>query len=177
MKKRALVAAMAAALVLSQNTMVFAASSSSSGTSVVKTTVIASEVSSNTADTDVSQVRGEEDALVGLKEENANQIRQMNKGTALSGLGIKNLDLSGYKLLDKTNAIMTYKKGTKTEKTGNVSMTLSVPNLTAGLTVQILFFNNMTGRWQIITPNSVDAAKKQVTITIPNSGTVAVIYK
>ena len=177
MKKRALVVAMATALVLSQNTMVFAAGSSSSSTSVVTTTVTKGEVSSNTADTDVSPVQGEEDALVGLKEENANQIRQMNKGTALTSLGINNLDLAGYKLLNKTSAIMTYQKGTKIEKTGNVTMTLSVPNLKTGLTVQVLFFNNMTGRWQIITPNGVDATNKQLTVTIPNSGTVAVIYK
>lgn len=176
MKKRALVVAMATALVLSQNTMVFAAGSSSSSTSVV-TTITKGEVSSNTADTDVSPVQGEEDALVGLKEENANQIRQMNKGTALTSLGINNLDLAGYKLLNKTSAIMTYKKGTKIEKTGNVTMTLSVPNLKTGLTVQVLFFNNMTGRWQLITPSGVDATQKQLTVTIPNSGTVAVIYK
>ena len=102
----------------------------------------------------------------------------MNKGADLNSLGIKNLDLSGYKLLNKTRAIMTYEKGTKIEKKGNTTITLSVPNMKSGLSnVQILFFNNMTGRWQTITPVRVDGTHKQVTVTIPNSGTVAVMYK
>lgn len=176
MKKRAMVAAMATALVLSQSTLVFAAGSPDAGMELTNATTYDSGNSSE--DTYGNAVEGEEDALKGLDETNKNQIRQMNKGADLNSLGIKNLDLSGYKLLNKTRAIMTYEKGTKIEKKANTTITLSVPNMKSGLSnVQILFFNNMTGRWQTITPVRVDNAHKQVTVTIPNSGTVAVMYK
>lgn len=177
MKKRALIAAMATALVLSQNVTAFAFGSIDSQMEVVGvTTTSGSEIGSD--DTDVMAVKGEEDALAGLDETNKNQIRQMNKGTDLNSLGIKNLDLFGYKLLNKTRAIMTYQKGTKIEKRGNITIILSVPNLKNGLSnVQLMFFNNMTGRWQIIKPEYIDNANKRITVTIPNSGTVAVMYK
>lgn len=177
MKKRAMVVAMATALVLSQNTLVFAAVSPDSGMKLTNVTTT-NDSGNSSEDTYGNAVEGEEDALNGLDETNKNQIRQMNKGADLNSLGIKNLDLSGYKLLNKTRAIMTYEKGTKIEKKANTTITLSVPNMKSGLSnVQILFFNNMTGRWQTITPVRVDGAHKQVTVTIPNSGTVAVMYK
>lgn len=184
MKKKAVFAALAAALVLSQNTMTYAAGSSSSDSEIIQEEKVEmsngnSRFGSNamTDDTYATFVEGEKDAVAGLKKENADQIQAMNSGADLSKLGM-GLDLTGYKTLNKSKAIMTYKKGTRIEKTGNVTLTLYIPNLIKDLgNVQILFFNNMRGKWELIKPDVVNEAKKRVTITIPNSGTVSVIYK
>ena len=73
---------------------------------------------------------------------------------------------------------MTYQAGTRVEKTGATNMPVYVPNLVEGLgIVQVLFYNNMTSKWELITPTSVDVANKMIHVTIPNSGTFSVIYK
>ena len=47
---------------------------------------------------------------------------------------------------------MTYQAGTRVEKTGATNMPVYVPNLVEGLgTVQVLFYNNMTSKWELIT--------------------------
>ena len=46
-------------------------------------------------------------------------------------------------------------------------MPVYVPNLVEGLgTVQVLFYNNMTSKWELITPTSVDVANKMIHVTI-----------
>ena len=62
---------------------------------------------------------------------------------------------------------MTYQAGTRVEKTGATNMPVYVPNLVEGLgTVQVLFYNNMTSKWELITPTSVDVANKMIHVTI-----------
>ena len=195
MKKRAVMAAMVAALVLSQATTAFAAGSTSSGGSgrATVSATYADEVSvtlngntttpnyggeaSNGA-TSVAFVKGETHAVAGLPNGIVDTINAINRNKAdLANVGT-GLDLKGYNALIGTHAIMTYQAGTQVEKTGDVSIDLYVPNLVDGLgNVEILFYNNMTGRWQLIKPASVNTKTKVVTVTIPNSGTISVIYK
>lgn len=121
-------------------------------------------------DTGIEFVQGSESAVSGLPETVVSTINAINTGTGL--------DLSGYNALVGTTAVMTYQAGTRVEKTGATNMPVYVPNLVEGLgTVQVLFYNNMTSKWELITPTSVDVAKKMIHVTIPNSGTFSVIYK
>lgn len=121
-------------------------------------------------DTGIEFVQGSESAVSGLPETVVSTINAINTGTGL--------DLSGYNALVGTTAVMTYQAGTRVEKTGATNMPVYVPNLVEGLgTVQVLFYNNMTSKWELITPTSVDVANKMIHVTIPNSGTFSVIYK
>ena len=120
---------------------------------------------------------GGQAAVSGLPETVVSTINAINTGTGLAEAGT-GLDLSGYNALVGTTAVMTYQAGTRVEKTGATNMPVYVPNLVEGLgTVQVLFYNNMTSKWELITPTSVDVAKKMIHVTIPNSGTFSVIYK
>ena len=128
-------------------------------------------------DTGIEFVQGSESAVSGLPETVVSTINAINTGTGLAEAGT-GLDLSGYNALVGTTAVMTYQAGTRVEKTGATNMPVYVPNLVEGLgTVQVLFYNNMTSKWELITPTSVDVAKKMIHVTIPNSGTFSVIYK
>ena len=191
MKKRAVMAAMVAALVLSQSTAAFAANSDSAGGSsrVNFDNEVSITLNGNTTTpnyggeasngaTSVAFVKGETHAVAGLPNGIVDTINAINRNKAdLANVGT-GLDLKGYNALIGTHAIMTYQAGTKVEKTGDVSIDLYVPNLVDGLgNVEILFYNNMTGRWQLIKPASVNTKTKVVTVTIPNSGTISVIYK
>ena len=128
-------------------------------------------------DTGIEFVQGSESAVSGLPEAVVSTINAINTGNSLAEAGT-GLDLSGYNALVGTTAVMTYQAGTRVEKTGATNMPVYVPNLVEGLgTVQVLFYNNMTSKWELITPTSVDVAKKMIHVTIPNSGTFSVIYK
>ena len=128
-------------------------------------------------DTGIEFVQGSDNAVIGLPANVVSSISTINSGASLTSANT-GIDLTGYNALVGTTAVMTYQAGTRTEKTGTVTMPLYVPNLMDGLgTVQVLFYNNMTGQWQLINPNSVDTAKKMVYVTIPNSGTFSVVYK
>ena len=124
-------------------------------------------------DTGIEFVQGSESAVSGLPETVVSTINAINTGNSLAEAGT-GLDLSGYNAL----VVMTYQAGTRVEKTGATNMPVYVPNLVEGLgTVQVLFYNNMTSKWELITPTSVDVANKMIHVTIPNSGTFSVIYK
>lgn len=116
-------------------------------------------------------------ATVGLPEAVVNTINGINAGQTLSNV-VPGVDLTGYNALTGTHAIMTRVPGTATEKLGSAQTPLYVPNLIDGLgTVQVLYFNNHTGRWELLTPSSIDVASKTLWVTIPGSGTLSVVYR
>lgn len=128
-------------------------------------------------DTGIEFVQGSDSAVSGLPEDVVSSIQAINSGNSLTQAGT-GLDLNGYNALVGTTAVMTYQAGTRVEKTGATDLPLYVPNLVEGLgTVQVLFYNNMTSKWELLTPTSIDAANKMIHVTIPNSGTFSVIYK
>ena len=128
-------------------------------------------------DTGIEFVQGSDSAVSGLPEDVVSSIQAINSGNSLTQAGT-GLDLNGYNALVGTTAVMTYQAGTRVEKTGATDLPLYVPNLVEGLgTVQVLFYNNMTSKWELLTPTSLDAANKMIHVTSPNSGTFSVIYK
>ena len=115
-------------------------------------------------------------ATVGLPEAVVNTINGINAGQTLSDV-VPDVNLTGYNALTGTHAIMTRVPGTATEKMGSAQTPLYVPNLIEGLgTVQVLYFNNHTGRWELLTPSRIDYASKTLWVTIPGSGTLSVVY-
>ena len=116
-------------------------------------------------------------ATVGLPETVLSTISGINSGNNLNET-VPGVDLTGYNALIGTHAIMTREVGTAVEKLGSVQVPLYVPNLIDGLgTVQVLYFNNHTGRWELITPSRIDTASKTLWVTLPGSGTLTVVYR
>ena len=193
MKKRAVIVAMVAAMAMAQATTAFAAGSTSGGGSgrATVSATMADEVSitsngtttpsfggaATVGDTDVAFVKGETHAVIGLPTNVMQTVGSINRNKSVADVNT-GLDLTGYNALIGTHAVMTYKAGTTVEKTGNVTIDIYVPNLISGLgDVEVLFYNNMTGKWQLIKPSAVNTGNKTITVTIPNSGTISVIYK
>ena len=53
-----------------------------------------------------------------------------------------------------------------------------VPNLVSNVNnVQVLFYDNATGQWQLIPAVKVDPVTKTVAVNVPGSGTLSVVYK
>lgn len=160
-------------------------SSTSSGTTIVagngqkvetSTTVTAGGSSTVVGDTAVSYATGVA-ATAGLPEAAVAAINGINEGKTLSDV-VKDVDVSGYKALTGTNAIITKDAATGTVKTGAVEVTLYVPNLVDGLqNVSVLFYDNVTGKWTLLPVTKVDPATKTVVTTVTGSGTYTVVYK
>ncbi len=88
------------------------------------------------------------------------------------------MNLKAYNALTGTHAIMSREIGTDVEKLGSSQVPLYIPNLIDGLgTVQVLYFNNHTGRWELLNPTRIDMASKTLWVTIPGSGTLSVVYR
>ena len=116
-------------------------------------------------------------ATVGLPEAVVNTINGINAGQTLSQV-VPDVNLEGYNALIGTHAIMAREVGTATEKLGSSQVPLYIPNLIDGLgTVQVLYFNNHTGRWELLNPTRIDTASKTLWVTIPGSGTLSVVYR
>ena len=116
-------------------------------------------------------------AVAGLPESVVSAINGINSGRPLSE-AVPGVDLTGYNALIGTHAIMIKDAATNTEKTGLVEVPLYVPNLIGGLgDVEVLFYNNMTGIWQLIKPTRVDAESKMLWFGVPGSGTLSIVYK
>lgn len=116
-------------------------------------------------------------ATEGLPGGVVSEINQINDGKLLSEV-VKEIDLTGYHALTGTHAIVTMDANSGTVKTGAVEVSLYVPNLLENLTtVQVLFYDNATGKWQLIPVLKVDVQSKTITVSVPGSGTLSVVYK
>lgn len=159
-------------------------SSTSSGTTIVAGngqkvnagTTVTGGSSTVVGNTSVSYATGVA-ATAGLPETAVAAINGINEGKALSDV-VKDVDVSGYKALTSTNAIVTKDVTTGAVKTGAVEVTLYVPNLVDGLqNVSVLFYDNLTGKWTLLPVTKVDPATKTVVTTVSGSGTYTVVYK
>lgn len=192
MKKRFIMAALAAALTISQGMSVFAAGSIHSGSSVDSDYDIGKRneevwgtkagnsqnltVENGDGRIKVSLATGEA-ATAGLPEQVVSSIQSINSGAALD-TATGNTELAGYKTLTGTQAVVTRSAADDQVVTGQTEISIYVPNLTSSLNnVQILFYDNATGRWSVLAPVSVDMASKTVRVNINGSGTFAVVYK
>ena len=204
MKKKAVVIAMAAALAVSQYAAVFAANSPGTGVVIpnedsdgdydigerVDQVTGGSSSASGTGNSSAATPGGQTAAQITVPTESGTASQsggqavvgdtgiEFVQGSESAVSGLPETVVSTNNALVGTTAVMTYQAGTRVEKTGATNMPVYVPNLVEGLgTVQVLFYNNMTSKWELITPTSVDVAKKMIHVTIPNSGTFSVIYK
>lgn len=144
------------------------------GGGTVQTNDRGQAVIGNTA---VEFVKGASDQTVGLPSNVVSTINGINSGAALNSVGT-GIDLNGYNALVGTNAVMTKDAQTNAETQGAVELPLYIPNLVDGLgTVQVLYYDNHTGQWQLINPNRIDTASKTLWVTVPGSGTLSVVYK
>ena len=115
-------------------------------------------------------------AIAGLPKEVVDKINGINEGKDLKTLFGRE-DLAGYTALNKTSAIVSRDSKTMAVKDTKSVNILNVPNFVEGLKKPIiLFYNNATGRWEILEISAIDAAKKEVTVTIPGSGTFIIAY-
>lgn len=195
MKKKIAIVMLSAALAASQGVTAMAARSSSSSSSVYTDSTTSTTTSNPTGfvsgtgtvssngnsitigDSKFHMVAGAKDSVAGLPQTIVNSIDSINAGKELTQAGT-GIDLTGYKALVKTTAMMLFDKTTGQEKKTPSEIPLYVPNLKSDLgTVQILFYNNFNGRWQLITPTAIDYSKKQVKFNLPCSGTYTIVYK
>lgn len=127
-------------------------------------------------DTAISYATGTS-ATAGLPENAVAAINGINAGKNLNEV-VTDVDVAGYKALTSTNAIVTKDATTGAVKTGEVEVTLYVPNLVDGLqNISVLFYNNVTGKWSLLPVTKVDVAAKTVTTIINGSGTYTVVYR
>lgn len=116
-------------------------------------------------------------ATAGLPENVVSEINGINAGRPLNEV-IPDVDLTGYNALTGTHAIVTMDANTGAVKTGNVEVSLYVPNLVENLSnVQVLFYDNAVGQWKLIPAVKVDPVTKTVAVNVPGSGTLSVVYK
>ena len=116
-------------------------------------------------------------ATAGLPSDVVSAINDINAGKPLNEV-VQGVDLTGFNALTGTHAIITKDANTGTVKTGPVEVSLYVPNLVANVNnVQLLFYDNATGQWQMIPAVKVDPVTKTVAVNVPGSGTLSVVYK
>lgn len=116
-------------------------------------------------------------ATAGLPENVVSAINDINAGKPLAEV-VSGVDLTGYNALTGTHAIVTMDANTGAVKTGAVEVSLYVPNLVGNLAnVEVLFYDNATGQWQLIPAVKVDPVTKTVAVNVPGSGTLSVVYK
>lgn len=124
----------------------------------------------------VGFVQGE-NATAGLPETVVNSMNNINSGQPLDQ-ALGTTSLTGYNALTGTHVISVTDAATGTAAFGNVQVSLYVPNLVDGLNnVSILYYNNATGTWSLILVNAIDLANKTVTVGVPGSGVLSVVYQ
>ena len=165
MKKRWIVTVFAAALAVSQPLCAYGANS------ITTEAVIGSN-------SPISSTGSKDDVVVIASGENmVESISAINQGKPLSE-AVKDVNVEGYNALTGTHAIVTRAADTNAVKTGDVRVPIYVPNLTDGLgTVEVLFYNNATGRWELIAPSQLDIDNKTLWVNLAGSGTFTVVYK
>lgn len=149
------------------------------GTSnAVKTTSSAAEKDAVIiGDTRVSIAIGDA-ATAGLPQTTVETISAINSAKTPLAEVVKDVDVTGYSALTAVSAIVVKDASTQEVKTGNVVVDLYVPNIIEGIgTVEILFYNNATGKWELIKPVKIDYATKQISAAISGSGSFSVVYK
>lgn len=113
----------------------------------------------------------------GLSGEVLNQIEALNRGEPpWEALGMESLE--GYYALVGTSTVIGRDKESGAEMPGRGRLTIYVPNLLSGLVdVSVLFYDNSAGYWRILAVEKADVEAKTLSVILPGSGTLTVIYK
>lgn len=108
----------------------------------------------------------------GLPAATVAEINSINAGTSIET--VLGSAFAGYNTLTKTSAVVAKDATTGAIADKPTAVAVEVPNLAANATVQVAFFNNLTGQWMVL-PVVVEG--KIASFTAPCSGTFAFIYK
>ncbi|MCD8371010.1 MAG: hypothetical protein LUC94_11955 [Clostridiales bacterium] len=109
----------------------------------------------------------------GLPESVVETINSINGGN-LSAPGV---DLSGYQAVTGTIPVFLKDAVTLEEVVRNTEINMYVASMPADGITAILFYNNFTQTWSLISPTSVDVAKNIVRFVVPCAGTTVMLTK
>ena len=171
MKKRILGTLLAAALVVTQAVSVFAA-----GSKTTQATPAGESVGK------YEMIEGTEENFKEVAEkapEVAEKIMAINEGTATLESIAEQLkeELTGKVLVTKFFDVKPIDGGVKAED-GKYIVTFHVPNLTEALQdVKVLHYSTERAVWEVINPENVDYAKKEITAKYEDLSPVAIIGK
>ena len=171
MKKRILGTLLAAALVVTQAVSVFAA-----GSKTTQATPAGESVGK------YEMIEGTEENFKEVAEkapEVAEKIMAINEGTATLESIAEQLkeELTGKTLVTKFFDVKPVDGGVKAED-GKYIVTFHVPNLTEALQdVKVLHYSTERAVWEVINPENVDYAKKEITAKFEDLSPVAIIGK
>ena len=174
MKKRMLGTLLAAALVVTQAVSVFAA-----GSKTTQATPAGESVGK------YEMIEGTEENFKEVAEkapEVAAKIEAINEGTAtLESIAEQaeqlKEELTGKVLVTKFFDVKPIDGGVKAED-GKYIVTFHVPNLTEALQdVKVLHYSTERAVWEVINPENVDYAKKEITAKFEDLSPVAIIGK
>ena len=171
MKKRILGTLLAAALVVTQAVSVFAA-----GSKTTQATPAGESVGK------YEMIEGTEENFKEVAEkapEVAAKIEAINEGTATLESIAEQLkeELTGKTLVTKFFDVKPVDGGVKAED-GKYIVTFHVPNLTEALQdVKVLHYSTERAVWEVINPENVDYAKKEITAKFEDLSPVAIIGK
>ena len=174
MKKRILGTLLAAALVVTQAVSVFAA-----GSKTTQATPAGESVGK------YEMIEGTEENFKEVAEkapEVAEKIVAINEGTAtLESIAEQaeqlKEELTGKVLVTKFFDVKPIDGGVKAED-GKYIVTFHVPNLTEALQdVKVLHYSTERAVWEVINPENVDYAKKEITAKFEDLSSVAIIGK
>lgn len=128
-------------------------------------------------DTALELIQGVNAVVTGLSESVVSTINGINSGKPLNE-AVPGLDLVGYNALAGAHAVITEDAVINAEKTGQVEIPPYVPDLLDGLGgVEVLFYNNMTGAWQLVKPARADAGSKVLWFNVSGFGILSVVYR
>ena len=174
MKKRILGTLLAAALVVTQAVSVFAA-----GSKTTQATLAGESVGK------YEMIEGTEENFKEVAEkapEVVEKIMAINEGTAtLESIAEQaeqlKEELAGKVLVTKFFDVKPINGGVKAED-GKYIVTFHVPNLTEALQdVKVLHYSTERAVWEVINPENVDYAKKEITAKFEDLSPVAIIGK
>ena len=105
------------------------------------------------------------------------QIERINQGEILADI-IEREELDHFYALIALNGIVARNQETGEETEGGGQVTVYVLNLIDGLEeVSALFYGKESEQWEVIPAEGTDSHKKTVTMVLPGSGILTVIYK
>lgn len=119
---------------------------------------------------------GGDASTAGVPQEILEQVEAINGGEPpASAVGMD--ELEGYYALIATHTIIGKDAETGEEVTGRGKLTFYVPNLLEGLAdVSALFYDRAAGQWEVL-PVEQDTEAKTVSVMLPGSGILTVIYR
>ncbi|MCD8371579.1 MAG: hypothetical protein LUC94_14885 [Clostridiales bacterium] len=126
-------------------------------------------VSQNTAVTIPVCVAERNDLPESVKE----NINTINNGT----LTAPGLDLSGYRAISGTIPVFLRDAATQEEVIRNTEVSLYVSSISESGVDAILFYNNHTQGWSLLTPTSVDTTNNIVRFVVPCAGTTVMLVR